>query len=229
MELFVSLPRNEVALAKAAAANGANAIKVHMNVEHRASGPGFGSFAEESKAVLEIIGAVDIPVGLMPGAGPEQLPSPAELTQLAKAGLDFVDIYTHHMPLWFIDLPLKLILAFHEFDGLTEPPYYCTHFPWPPESNRNRIYMAEASFMTPEDYGKPFTYADLRRLRIFQEYVDAPMLVPTQKRITPQDAVWLQRSGAGALMIGAVVTGQTAESVGTATAAYRAALDGDKK
>jgi hypothetical protein len=229
MELFVSLPRNEVALAKAAAENGATAIKVHMNVEHRASGTRFGSFAEEFKAVREIISAVNIPVGLMPGADPANLPTPGEFEQLANAGLSFLDIYTHHMPLWFIDLPLKLILAFHEFDGLTEPPYYCTHFPWPPESNRNRIYMAEASFMVPEDYGKPFSYADLRRLRIFQEYLDVPMLVPTQKHITPEDAVWLQRSGAGGIMIGAIVAGHSADSIGKATAAYRTALDGDKK
>ncbi len=225
MELIVSLPRNEAALAKAAAANGASAIKVHMNVEHRASGTRFGSFAEESKAVLEIIQAVDVPVGLMPGAGPAKLPAANELVHLANAGLDFVDIYTHHMPLWFIDLPLKIILAFSEFDGLTEPPYYSTHFQWPPESNRNRFYMAEASIMRPEDYGAPFTYADLRRLRILQEYVDVPLLVPTQKRITPEDAVWLKRSGTGGLMIGAIVTGNTADSIGAATARYRDALD----
>ena len=225
MKLFVSLPRNEVALAKAAADNGADAVKVHMNVQHRASGTRFGSFAEESKAVLDIINAVDIPVGLMPGANPANLPTPNELTQLAKAGLDFVDIYTHHMPLWFIDLPLKLIVAFNEFDGFTEPTFYTTHLYWPPESNRNRIYMAEASIMRPEDYGAPFTYADYRRLRILQEYVDAPLLVPTQKLITPEDAVWLKRGGTGALMIGAVVTGNTAESIGGATAAYREAID----
>jgi hypothetical protein len=226
MELVVSLPRNEVALAQAAAANGASAIKVHMNVEHRASGTRFGTFAEESAAVLEIISAVDVPVGLMPGADPASLPSADELVKLGAAGLSFVDIYAHHMPLWFIDLPLKLIVAFNEFDGFTEPPYYATHFFWPPENNRNRIYMAEASIMKPEEYGTPFTYADLRRLRILQEYVDVPLLVPTQKRITPQDAVWLKRSGTGGLMIGAVVTGQTAESIAAATAAYREALDG---
>lgn len=225
MELIVSLPRNDIKLAKAAAAAGANGIKVHMNVEHNASKTSFGSFAEEADTVLKIIEAVDIPVGLMPGAAPDRLPTQGELEQLIDAGLNFVDIYTHHMPLWFIELPCKLIVAFNEFDGLTEPPYYTTHFYWPPDSPGNRIFMAEASIFPPEQYGTPFTYADLRRLRILQEYVDVPLLVPTQKHITPGDAVWLKRSGTGGLMIGAVVTGTDAGSISKATAAYRKAID----
>jgi hypothetical protein len=79
--------------------------------------------------------------------------------------------------------------------------------------------------MPKEDYGKPFTYYDYRRLRILQEYVDAPLIVPTQKAITPEDATWLKRTGTGALMIGAVVTGTTVESIAAATKRYRQAID----
>lgn len=225
MQLFVSLPRNDSELARAAADAGADAIKVHMNVEHRASQTHFGSYAEEQAAVRAIITAVQCPVGLMPGADPSALPSADELTSLAHDGLNFVDIYAHHMPLWFIDLPLKLIVALSSFPGFVEGPYYTTHFYWPPESNRNRITMCEASIFAPEDYGTPFTYADFRRLRILQEYVDVPLLVPTQKAITPDDAKWLKRTGTGGLMIGAIVTGQTADSIAMATAAYRKAID----
>src|SRR6188508_1992560 len=117
MELIVSLPRNDVELAKAAAESGAHAVKVHMNVRHDASGTGFGSYAEEHETVREIIKAVKIPVGLMPGADPANLPAQDELNSLAAAGLEFVDIYTHHMPLWFLELPLRLIVALGSFDG----------------------------------------------------------------------------------------------------------------
>lgn len=212
-------------MAQAAAAAGADAVKVHMNVEHRASGTVFGSYAQEAPIVRRMIAELDIPVGLMPGAGVDQVPSAGELTELSKAGLDFVDIYSHHMPTWFLDLPLKLAVALHEFDGFVEPPFYETHLYWPRGANRNRIWMCEASIMRPEDYGQPFSFHDLRRLRVLQEYIDCPMLVPTQKRITPTDAQWLKRSGAGGLMIGAIVTGTSADSIGRATAEYRAAID----
>jgi hypothetical protein len=225
MELVVSLPRNDVELARAAVQAGADALKLHMNVHHEASGTHFGSFADEQARVREIISAVNVPVGLMPGADPDKMPTFEELSDLASAGLNFVDLYTHHMPLWVLDLPLRIVAALGSFDGFLEPPYYQTHFMWPPENNSNRIAMCEASIFPKEEYGKPFTYQDFRRLRILQEYIDAPMMVPTQKRITPGDAVWLKRTGTAALMIGAIVTGDTADSIATATEAYKSALE----
>jgi len=228
MDLIVSLPRNDVSLAQAAAQAGADALKVHMNVEHRASGTRFGNFAKEAPQVQSIIQAVDIPVGLMPGAGVEILPTKQELEELCSAGLNFLDIYTHHMPLWFLDLPVRLMVALAEFNGFVEPPFYSTHFFWPPEKNQNRIWMCEASIFEPSQYGTSFTWHDYRLLRIIQEYVDVPLVVPTQKQITPDDARWLKRSGTGGLMIGAVVTGTTEESIATATAQYRAAIDAEE-
>jgi hypothetical protein len=223
VDLFVSLPSNARELALAAANAGADALKLHMNVVHEASGTHFGSFAQESGRVRDILAAVSCPVGLMPGADFASLPTREEL--LSLGGLQFIDIYSHHMPIWFLDLPYRLILALREFDGLVEPPFFASHFYWPPEAHKNRINMVEASIFGPQDLGQPFTYADYRRLRILQEYVDAPLLVPTQKNITPEDAQWLKRTGTAALMIGKVVTGDSAESIARATEAYRKAID----
>ena len=225
MKLIVSLPENSLEMAQAAAAAGADSIKVHMNVEHRASGNYFGTYAKEAGAIRSIISGVSCPVGLMPGADFHSLPTFDELSSLADDGLAFVDIYAKHMPLWFLELPLDLILALDSFFGFVEEPYYSTHFPWPEDSNSNKIKMCEASIFKPEEYGTPFTYHDFRRLRILQEYVDVPLLIPTQKAITQNDAIWLKRQGAGGLMIGAVVTGRTADSIAKSTAEYRLALD----
>ena len=163
----------------------------------------------------------------MPGADPLNLPSVDEFISLAKNGLSFLDIYAKHMPLWFIDLPLDIIIALDEFTGFVEEPYYLTHFGWPPETNKMRFKMCEASVFAAEDYGRPFTFLDYRFLRILQEYVDLPLLVPTQKAISPEDAIWLKRTGTGGLMIGAVVTGDTADSIAGATEKYRKAIDSE--
>jgi hypothetical protein len=225
MKLIVSLPRNDREMAQSAVENGADAVKLHMNVEHRASGTRFGSFRDEQAIVSEIASELSCSVGLMPGAEIASLPSAAELTELHAAGVDFLDIYARHMPLWFLDLPHKLVVALSEFDGHVEPAFYMSHVYWPRGANRNRIFMVEASIAKPEEYGQPFTFHDARRLRILQEYVDAPLLVPTQKNITPEDARWLVRTGTGGLMIGSIVTGNTAESIGQATARYRSVID----
>ncbi|MCA9781917.1 MAG: hypothetical protein KC800_34620, partial [Candidatus Eremiobacteraeota bacterium] len=50
--LMVSLPRNDLQLARAAVDAGAQCIKVHINCHHFASDTHFGSLAEE-RAVLE--------------------------------------------------------------------------------------------------------------------------------------------------------------------------------
>ena len=44
--LVVSLPSNNLEMAKAALEGGAQAVKVHCNVWHRASGHTFGTYAE---------------------------------------------------------------------------------------------------------------------------------------------------------------------------------------
>ena len=42
-QLFVSLPANDIKLAETALASGADGLKVHINVGHRASGNRFGT------------------------------------------------------------------------------------------------------------------------------------------------------------------------------------------
>lgn len=224
MDLIVSLPKNDIDMARAAAEAGASAIKIHMNVRHDASGTGFGTFAEEEDAVRAIITAMDIPVGLMPGADPAALPEMEELWSLAKAGLDFIDIYAHHMPLWFIDLPLRLIPAFSDLTGYSEQYRAAAHL-YSSSQAPNRIWMIEASITPKDEYGQPFTYLDFSRLRALQGDIGLPLLVPTQKAITPDDATRLADAGIGALMIGAIVTGDSTELIADATARYRHALD----
>ena len=53
--VITSLPRNELKLAEAALKGGAEAIKVHCNVYHRASGQVFGSYSENRGFLKSLI------------------------------------------------------------------------------------------------------------------------------------------------------------------------------
>ena len=55
LTLIVSLPKNDVEVARAAIKGGADVIKIHINVEHRASKTKFGSFDEEIEEINKII------------------------------------------------------------------------------------------------------------------------------------------------------------------------------
>jgi hypothetical protein len=96
--LIVSLPQNSPEMARAAAEAGADALKVHTNVKHEASGTVFGSLAEERDNLQRIL-ALGLPTGIVPGVA-SSLPSREDMAELEAMGLDFFDLYDHDMPLW---------------------------------------------------------------------------------------------------------------------------------
>lgn len=221
MRLIVSLPDNTVELAKAAANGGADAVKVHMNVVHRASGASFGDFAAERARVEAIITQAGVPVGLMPGA--ERLPEKQELAALAEAGLKFIDIYAHHLPASYLELGdrVEIIPAIDRVLSEGEIFHLTHHY----RNQRNVISMLEAAVIPPEQYGQPLTYADIALYRAIAAYSDRQLLIPTQKLITPEDLEALMYSEIGGLMIGVVVTGPTAGGIEKTTREFRRKID----
>jgi len=212
--LIVSLPRNDLALAEAAWDNGADALKVHLNVRHAAAGTAFGTWPQEQPALTPIFENSPIPVGVMIGA--ERVATEAEVQELTGLGMDFVDLYAHHAPDWLAGIAADRMLAVDDsYDD---------------EAVRAVVprgaTLLEAAIVPHDQYGKPFAAAELDRYGVLGELTGLPVIVPTQRALTPDDALRLvHEAGAAALMIGIIVTGDTAASLGGATARFRAALD----
>lgn len=213
--LLVSLPRNDPALARAAAEAGADALKVHINVHHDASGTHFGSFDGERPALEAILGAVGIPVGLMVGA--EMVATPQEVERAREMGFDFVDAFAHHMPAWI--LGVKDLARMAAIDA----GYDSEAIAGLEAAGANLI---EAAIIPHEGYGRPLSLGDLAAYRRVRRATGLPIVVPTQRRITPDDLPALvQQMGVQAVMIGAIVTGNEAAGIAEATSAFRRALD----
>jgi len=98
--LLVSLPRNDVEMARAALEAGADGLKVHIGLEHFASGLSTGGLEEEADAIAAIC-ALGAPVGIVPGLGERQA-TRAEMLRLAEIGIDFFDLYAADMPAWML-------------------------------------------------------------------------------------------------------------------------------
>ena len=214
--LVVSLPSNELELAQAARAGGADALKVHINVHHHASDTHFGTLAEERDALEQIVG-VGLPVGIVPGTD-TTMASLQEMQELDQMGIDFFDAYVHHMPAAMLQMETRMsrMLALS-----------CQ------QSNRDftlaacagRCDMIEASIIEPEGYSDPLTVADLCDYgRICQAYPDISVLVPTQRRIAADELPLLCEVGVRGVIIGAVVTGQQAATIETVTSEFADAL-----
>jgi len=213
--LIASLPANNPELARAALDGGAQVLKVHINVHHDASGTHFGSLAQERPALEQIL-ALGAPTGLVVGA--EQVASPAELAEIAALGFDFIDAYAHHLPAWmFAGSPLARMVAV----GADYQPAEARALA------ALGAQMVEAAIIEHSGYGQPLTTRDLARYRALVEaVVPVPVIVPTQRAITPEEGAFLvTKVGVRAVMIGAIVTGKEPAGYRAAAARFRAALD----
>lgn len=213
--LLVSLPRNDVACARAARDAGADAIKVHLNVHHHASGTEYGSWQQEREVVQEILRAVDIPVGVVPGA--QAIATDEEMAEIAAAGVDFWDAFVHHAP--------PRLLARTDLGCMMAVNY---QFPLEQASLVADLgaRVIEASIVHPDEYGSPLVALDLARYRVLaRSAAPTPIVIPTQRSILPGDIPFLASAGARGIVIGAIVTGHEPDSVGRATRSFRRAID----
>jgi hypothetical protein len=210
--LIASLPANDYRLAEAAWENGADAVKVHINTEHRASGARFLSFDEEWDDLRKILDNAKGPVGIVAGSDPETVGRDGP--KAAEAGFNFISVYAHHAPPCLSDVgAVKMLAADYSYTA-DEYLYFARY-----------ADVFEASVITPDLYGARLHSRDLMIYASLCGAASLPVVVPTQKHIMPSEVIYLRDAGVSAIMIGAIVAGKTAGSFGRATAAFRQAID----
>lgn len=212
--LLVSIPGNDPELARAAEEGGADGIKVHLNVYHHASGTKFGTWNEEKESVKKILQEVKIPVGVLPGA--EKIAKKDEILEAKKMGVDFLDSFAHHMPVELMKIGnLGIMLAVNrdytpgQVSALEEM----------------GMDLLEATVLPREEYGKRLNARDLAIYYQLAKWTGRPVVVPTQKKIIPEEVLDLKKAGARGIVIGAVVTGMTAEGIYKTTTRFRREID----
>ncbi|MFC1559617.1 hypothetical protein ACFLZ2_01660 [Candidatus Margulisiibacteriota bacterium] len=213
LTLIVSLPENSAELAEAAERGGADAIKIHMNMKHAASGTVFGPFDQEKEAVKAILDKVKVPVGIVPGN--EILPAKEDMAALKKMGIDFFDLFHSRIPNWMFNLK-----GFGKVAALNEE-YSVERLM---ELKDLRMDCLEAAIIPKSDYGKDLTVSDLQNYITIAVTSPLPVIVPTQKFIRTSDVPLLWDAGVAALMIGAIVAGDSSTSIHEATKKFKAEI-----
>lgn len=215
LQLFVSLPSNDLELAEAAIQEGADGLKVHINVEHRASSNSFGPLSEYAETFGQIRSLLDGPLGIVPGGSLDSI-NPQEIEQLIELEIDFFSIYAWHMPTFLLNNS-KLAPTFaidNVFDvRLLEA------------AKAFNVEALEASVIPSEQYGTSLTFADLLRYRWLAQNTDLPVIVPSQRRLVSGDVPALKDSGIRALLLGAVVVGKSPDDIRRAVHDFRNAID----
>ncbi|MDR3174469.1 MAG: hypothetical protein LBU19_09485 [Treponema sp.] len=210
--LIASLPANDPRLAAAAWDHGADAVKIHINVKHRAGGLQFGGFSEERPGLERILAEARGPVGIMLGA--DAAAAANDLEMVLAAGFDFISIYGHHAPVRLLGAGITKMLA---ADGSYSMDMI--------RALASLADIFEASIIPPEQYGEPLTLRDLAAYKNISAALDIPVVVPTQKKITSGEAALLYNAGVSAIMIGAISAGKSSEEFGAAAGEFRKAMD----
>lgn len=215
MTLIVSLPQNNLELAKAALSEGADAVKMHVNVEHRASGNKFLSTESYLEVFQQIRSEYTGPLGIVPGGSLEDIRK-SELEVLSKAGFNYFSIYAHHMPSWMMELSEMektfAITADYRLEQMCQ-------------LKDLGITALEASIVPGEEYGSPLTFKDILAYKFLVEKIDIPVLIPSQRKLATEDISLLSQAGVKGVMLGAMVTGNTVESMKDAISKFRNAID----
>ncbi|NRR23988.1 hypothetical protein [Brevibacillus sp. MS2.2] len=213
--LMVSLPQNDETLARAAMEEGADGLKMHINVYHRASGNRFGPLAEYTDFLQTIRSQFAGPIGIVPGGSMEEL-NPEEIKQFDSLGIDFLSIYGHHLPasLMKIEGVASTFAIDDQFDlSRLEA---VKHFP---------MTALEASIIPGSEYGTRLTFADLLTYRYIVEKAGIPIIVPTQRKIMAEDIGALRETGVRVLLAGAMAIGRTEDEMRRSIHALRNAID----
>ncbi|MEC1526179.1 hypothetical protein P9D43_29765 [Neobacillus niacini] len=215
MTLIVSLPENRFDLAKAAIQAGADAIKLHVNVNHRASGNIFESVDSYVEVFRSIRDDFSGPLGIVPGGSFEDIRQ-SEMEQLIALGFNFYSIYAHDKPSWMLGLDKieKTFAISSDYSLNTLGKVY--HL---------GITALEASIIPGEEYGTPLTFRDVLAYNWLVQHVDVPVLVPSQRKLVPSDISILANAGVKAVMLGAIVIGNTEESIQERISLFRKAID----
>lgn len=214
MTLIVSLPENSLELALAAADNGAQALKVHCGITHKASGVHFGTLDEEKAKLAAILNRVSIPVGIVPGE--ETPPTREEMDEIVKMGFDFFDMYLDKMPDYMLNM-----------EGINIAGAINGKFPLDDliELSVKNLDIIEAAIIPQMGYGQNLTIGDLQYYITITTAVSLPVIIPTQRKILPEEVPIISDAGLKGLMIGAIVTGKTPDSIAKATREFREAVD----
>lgn len=234
--LIMSLPDNSPDLARAAVAGGAHVLKTHINVHHDASGTHFGSLDQERPRLQAILDAVDLPVGIVPGVTAVDRD---EVQALAAMGFDFIDTFAHVFPSWLLgDAHVAMAArARHTrgepaaegsaYGGMTRVMAINATYSAEAAASLAAVGMEilEAAVIPHDQYGRPLTAADLALYSRLADAVPTPIIIPSQRRLDPEDVGRIVGAGITGVMIGAVVTGLEPAGVEAATAAFRAAMD----
>jgi hypothetical protein len=200
--IIASLPKNDLELAKAAINGGADILKVHVNLVHRASQNKLPSLKED-EAVIDQILALGVPVGIVLGNSLNDIEN--ELDLALSKNFDFISLYSKDASLKILNQDkLSKVIALDNLSPIENTKLL---------SEIDEIDVIEYSALDPNKYSQLLSVYDYSILKECLKLSKKPIILPTQNNIRPSDLPLLYKAGLKCLMIGVIVFKDTSESI----------------
>ncbi|MCM3740589.1 hypothetical protein M3210_09930 [Oceanobacillus luteolus] len=214
LPIIVSLPENKLELAEAAIEAGADALKFHIQVDHRASGNRFLGLEEYRDVFTTVREKFAGPIGIVIGDDIETV-NETDLHSLKEVGFDYYSLYAKHISskLLVQDQLAQTVAVDNEFDPTHAKALEVLD-----------VKALEISVVKGENYGTPLHLEDIVSYINYRKNTDLPLIVPSQKKLVPTDLKVLRDIGINAVMLGAVTIGATKESIHQSISEFKAFL-----
>lgn len=215
MCLVASIPANNYDIAKAAWEAGADAVKVHINVWHRASNNTFGTLEQNKEVFEKILKDCPVPVGIV--VGEDAFVAEENVDKAIEMGFDFISLYGHHTPASLAHRKdITNFFAVNSTYTLDEINAV---------SNSSFADILEMSICLPETYGERLNAKDLVKYEYISKNSKIPTVVPTQHVVYPTDVPALYKCGIKAVMVGAISMGKDIETISKTLKEFRKEID----
>lgn len=205
------LPQNSNEYASVAAQAGADAIMLGID-KTDTSLPGlFGSFDLMEDSIDSILSAASVPVGISIGDSRPLIEENWE--RIVSKPFSFVNMYAHHMP--------PFVLEDSRVDKLVSigPGYMLEQVK--SISETDGVTALEAAIVAPQGRNHIFSALDLATLGVLASLSAKPLLMRTQKKMSPRDVRSVMRLGLKGVSLDAAVLEPGIEAYRDAVTTFR--------
>lgn len=201
--VIISLPQNDIELARAAIEAGADALKFHINVTHFASGNHFEGIEAYTQFITDVRAQFKGPIGVVLGDTIEKVAA-TDYELLQRLSIQYYSLYSAHIDERALSQQLleKTAAINHAFP-LTQLLFF----------EQFQVTALELSIIKQSEYGQLLNLDDMLRYQAIRTQTALPLIIPSQKKLTNANIKWLQSNGMNAVMLGAICIGQTADSI----------------
>lgn len=208
LTLIVALPENDLEMAEAAFAAGAEALQLPLNMRE------FNTLEQERATIKKIMKIIEAPLGLFIGNDKDLHES--ELQEIEKLGFDYLCIGIEHLsPTVLKSKKLSKILALNSRYTLDELI----------ELSHNNFQALDAAIIPSSDPETDLVVGDLQNYISIILSANLPVIIPTQRQIRPSEVPIIADTGAKGLMLTQTVLGTTAKHIADAVGKFKTAID----